>query len=329
MVQDKPVQARSGYAPLCLAMALLLGSPFLFFLLNPESPGAIVFQALGQSIALVVLIGLPVTGIVLAVLILNGLAIVNPNESRVLILFGDYVGTIEQAGFYWVNPFYLKKLVSRRVRTFETGSMTESTTKKDAAGNVTTETGPRRRHPAKVNDLDGNPIEIASVVVWRVVDSAKALFDVDRYEDYVQIQSESALRNLASRYPYDSHEEHRPSLRGSPEAVGEELKRELAERLTPAGVEVLEARLSMLAYAPEIAAVMLRRQQASAILAARRIIVDGAVGMVEMALDRLDREGKVKLDEERKAAMVSNLLVVLCGEKDPQPVVNTGSLYTG
>ena len=329
MVQDKPVQARSGYAPLCLAMALLLGSPFLFFLLNPESPAAIVFQALGQSIALVVLIGLPVTGIVLAVLILNGLAIVNPNESRVLILFGDYVGTIDQEGFYWVNPFYLKKLVSRRVRTFETGSMTESTTKKDAAGNVTTETGPRRRHPAKVNDLDGNPIEIASVVVWRVVDCAKALFDVDRYEDYVQIQSESALRNLASRYPYDSHEEHRPSLRGSPEAVGEELKRELAERLTPAGVEVLEARLSMLAYAPEIAAVMLRRQQASAILAARRIIVDGAVGMVEMALDRLDREGKVKLDEERKAAMVSNLLVVLCGEKDPQPVVNTGSLYTG
>jgi regulator of protease activity HflC (stomatin/prohibitin superfamily) len=180
-----------------------------------------------------------------------------------------------------------------------------------------------------VNDLDGNPIEIAAVVVWRVVDSARALFDVDNYEEFVHIQSESALRNLASKHPYDSHDDTRISLRGNPDKVGAELQSELRERLAAAGVEVMEARISILAYAPEIAAVMLRRQQASAILAARRIIVDGAVGMVEMALDRLDAEGKVKLDDERRAAMVSNLLVVLCGEKDPQPVLNTGSLYTG
>lgn len=329
MVKDQAVKASSGYGPLGLGLFLVLGSPFLFFLFHPDSPGPLVHKALGDAAALVVLIGMPVLGILAGVLVLIGLVIVNPNESRVLILFGKYVGTLDHDGFFWVNPFYLKKLVSRRVRTFETGSMTESTTTKDAAGNVKTETGPRRRHPAKVNDQDGNPIEVASVVVWKVVDSAKALFDVDKYEEYVQIQSESALRNLASRYPYDSHEESRPSLRGSPEVVGEELKRELAERLAPAGVEVLEARLSMLAYAPEIAAVMLRRQQATAILAARRIIVDGAVGMVEMALDRLDREGRVKLEDERRAAMVSNLLVVLCGEKDAQPVVNAGSLYNG
>ena len=330
MPNDQPISARSGYLPLTLALGLILLSPLLFMFLHPESLiQRSMIAVIGGAPAMVALIATPVILILTGVLVLNGLVIINPNESRVLILFGHYIGTLEQAGFFWVNPFYLKKLVSRRVRTFETGSMTESTTKKDSAGNVTTETGPRRRHPAKVNDQDGNPIEIASVVVWKVVDSAKALFEVDKYEDYVQIQSESALRNLASRYPYDSHDDQRLSLRGSPEVVGEELKRELAERLAPAGVEVLEARLSMLAYAPEIAAVMLRRQQANAILAARRIIVDGAVGMVEMALDRLDKDGRVKLDDERRAAMVSNLLVVLCGEKDPQPVVNTGSLYTG
>jgi len=270
-----------------------------------------------------------VLSILLGILTLIGLVVVNPNQSRVLTLFGEYVGTLKDAGFYWVNPFYLKRLVSLRVRTFETGSQSESTTTKDASGNVTTATGPKRRQPAKVNDLDGNPIEIAAVVVWRVVDSVRALFDVDNYEDFVHIQSESALRNLASKHPYDSHDDSRISLRGNPDKVGEELRTELRDRLSAAGVEVLEARISILAYAPEIAAVMLRRQQASAILAARRIIVDGAVGMVEMALDRLDSEGKVKLDDERRAAMVSNLLVVLCGDKDPQPVVNTGSLYTG
>jgi regulator of protease activity HflC (stomatin/prohibitin superfamily) len=231
-----------------------------------------------------------------------GLFTVNPNEGRVLQLFGRYVGTARAEGLRWANPFYSKKRVSLRVRNFESAKL-------------------------KVNDQEGNPIEIAAVVVWRVVDTAEAVFEVDDYSNYVHVQSEAALRNLATSYTYDSHEEGQVSLRGSTADIAEHLKREIQDRLAKAGVEVLEARISHLAYAPEIAAAMLQRQQAGAIIAARQRIVEGAVGMVEMALDLLSRRAIVQLDDERKAAMVSNLLVVLCGERSTQPVVNTGSLY--
>ncbi|MFB3906237.1 MAG: SPFH domain-containing protein [Acidobacteriota bacterium] len=240
--------------------------------------------------------------LVLESILLGGLFIVNPNEGAVLQLFGDYVGTVKVPGLRWANPFYSKKKVSLRVRNFETGHL-------------------------KVNDQEGNPIEIAAVVVWRVVDTAEAVFQVDNYENYVHVQSEAALRNLATAYPYDAHEDKVMSLRGNTADVAAHLKVEIQERLTKAGVEVIEARISHLAYAPEIAAAMLQRQQASAIIAARQKIVDGAVGMVEMALDRLARNQVVALDEERKAAMISNLLVVLCSERGSQPVVNAGSLY--
>jgi regulator of protease activity HflC (stomatin/prohibitin superfamily) len=231
-----------------------------------------------------------------------GFFIVNPNEGRVMQLFGDYKGTVKTAGLRWANPFYSKRHISLRVRNFESGRL-------------------------KVNDNDGNPIEIAAVVVWRVVDTAEAVFEVDNYENYVKVQTEAAVRNLATRYTYDAHEENQTSLRGSTAAVAKDLQHEIQERLAKAGVQVMEARLSHLAYAPEIAAAMLRRQQAGAIIAARQKIVEGAVGMVDMALARLAESNQVQLDEERKAAMVSNLLVVLCSDRDAQPVVNTGTLY--
>jgi regulator of protease activity HflC (stomatin/prohibitin superfamily) len=232
-----------------------------------------------------------------------GLFMVNPNEGKVLQLFGRYIGTVRLPGLRWANPFYGKKRsISLRVRNFESGKL-------------------------KVNDLDGNPIEIAAVVVWRVVDTAEAAFEVDDYQNYVHVQSEAALRNLASRYTYDAHTEGGTSLRGSTAEVAQQLKVEIQDRLAKAGVEVVEARISHLAYAPEIAAAMLRRQQASAIIAARTKIVEGAVGMVNMALEQLKARNVVDLDEERKAAMVSNLLVVLCGEHDVRPVVNTGTIY--
>lgn len=233
---------------------------------------------------------------------LAGLFVVNPNEAKVLQLFGHYTGTVKAAGLRWANPFYSKRRISLRIRNFESQHL-------------------------KVNDLEGNPIEIAAVVVWRVVETAEACFEVDNYENYVHVQSESALRNLATSYPYDSHDEARTSLRGQTAAVAEHLKTEIQDRLTKAGVEVIEARITHLAYAPEIAAAMLQRQQAGAIIAARSRIVEGAVGMVEMALEMLSRKAIVQLDEERKATMVSNLLVVLCGERGAQPVLNTGSLY--
>jgi regulator of protease activity HflC (stomatin/prohibitin superfamily) len=217
-------------------------------------------------------------------------------------LFGDYKGTVKTAGLRWANPFYSKRHISLRVRNFESGRL-------------------------KVNDNDGNPIEIAAVVVWRVVDTAEAVFEVDNYENYVKVQTEAAVRNLATRYSYDAHEEHQTSLRGSTAAVAKDLQHEIQERLAKAGVNVIEARLSHLAYAPEIAAAMLRRQQAGAIIAARQKIVEGAVGMVDMALARLAESTHVQLDEERKAAMVSNLLVVLCADREAQPVINTGTLY--
>mgnify|MGYP001110569373 CR=1 FL=1 len=240
--------------------------------------------------------------VVLDALCLAGLFMVQPNQGAVLLLFGKYVGTVRTPGLNWANPFLTKKRLSLRVRNFETARL-------------------------KVNDREGNPIEIAAVVVWQVVDTAEASFQVDNYENYVHVQSEAALRNLATNYPYDSHEEAVISLRGHTGTVAKHLKEEIQERLAVAGVEVLEARISHLAYAPEIAAAMLQRQQAGAIIAARQRIVEGAVGMVEMALDMLSKNKILELDEERRAAMVSNLLVVLCGERAAQPVVNTGTLY--
>jgi regulator of protease activity HflC (stomatin/prohibitin superfamily) len=240
--------------------------------------------------------------LVLDIVAVTGLFTVAPNEGQVLQLFGAYRGTAREHGLRWANPFYTKKRISLRVRNFESGKL-------------------------KVNDTDGNPIEIAAVVVWRVVDTAEAVFEVDEYEHYVKVQSEAAVRNLATRYPYDTHEDGQMSLRGSTNDVALDLKREIQERLAKAGVEVIEARISHLAYAPEIAAAMLRRQQAGAIIAARQKIVEGAVGMVEMALAMLSKSTQVKLDEERRAAMVSNLLVILCGDRDAHPVVNTGTIY--
>jgi hypothetical protein len=231
-----------------------------------------------------------------------GLFMVSPNEAKVLQLFGSYVGSAREPGLRWANPFYTKKKVSLRVVSFESGKL-------------------------KVNDLDGNPVEIAAIVVWKVVDSAEAVFQVDDYPEYVRVQSEAALRKLASQYPYDAHDEEKMSLRGSTAVVAEHLEKEVQERVKLAGVQVLEARISHLAYAPEIAQAMLQRQQASAIIAARTKIVEGAVSMVEMALERILRSGVVQLDEERKAAMVSNLLVVLSGERAAHPVINAGTLY--
>jgi regulator of protease activity HflC (stomatin/prohibitin superfamily) len=232
---------------------------------------------------------------------------------------------VKESGFYWVNPFYSKRKVTLRVRNFETGGSKVSE-QKDAAGTVLQAGGRTGGRPSKVNDRDGNPIDISAVVVWRVVETAEALLEVDDYEDYVAIQSESALRNLASRHPYDS-EDHEVSLRGNPDEICDQLREDIQERMNAAGVEVIEARISHLAYSPEIAAAMLQRQQAHAVVAARARIVEGAVGIVELALARLESGGVIDLDAERRAAMVSNLLVVLCSDTQTQPVINTGSLY--
>jgi len=243
-----------------------------------------------------------VVAMMLTIFLWTGLFIVNPNEAKVLQLFGKYAGTAKGQGLWWANPFLTKRKISLRIRNFETPKM-------------------------KVNDLRSNPIEIAAIVVWQVVETAEAMFEVDNYDNYVHVQSESALRSLATHYPYDSHAEGEKALAVHTEEIVEELKREIQARLEKAGVKVIEARISHLAYAPEIAQVMLRRQQANAIIAARQRIVEGAVGMVDMALDLLSKRDIVKLDEERKAAMVSNLLVVLCAEQPAQPVLNTGTLY--
>ncbi|WP_300614825.1 SPFH domain-containing protein [Dokdonella sp.] len=245
--------------------------------------------------AVVVLVG------VLAFLA-KGLFQVQPNQGQVMQLFGRYAGSVRDAGLRWTNPFYSRRGISLRVRNFESGKL-------------------------KVNDNDGNPIEIAAVVVWQVVDTAEAVFQVDDYENFVRIQSESALRQMAQSYPYDAHDSGRPSLRSHGDDVNAHLRDEIQTRLGKAGVEVIEARISHLAYAQEIAQAMLQRQQAGAIVAARERIVEGAVSMVEMALSELGKRGVVDLDNERRAAMVSNLLVVLCGDRSTQPVVNTGTLY--
>ena len=234
--------------------------------------------------------------------LLKGFFQVAPNQAQVMQLFGKYSGSVRDERLRWTNPFYAKARLSLRVRNFESGRL-------------------------KVNDSDGNPIEIAAVVVWQVIDTAEAVFCVDDYENFVHIQSESALRQMAQSYPYDAHEDSQPSLRSHGEVINDHLRDEIQARLERAGVQVIEARISHLAYAQEIAQAMLQRQQAGAIIAARTRIVEGAVSMVEMALDQLSRRGVVELDEERRAAMVSNLLVVLCGERGTQPVVNTGTLY--
>jgi regulator of protease activity HflC (stomatin/prohibitin superfamily) len=267
----------------------------------------------GMLVTVFLLIGAADRGAVVAALLLGlagfveffllfGLFMVQPNNAVVLQLFGRYIGTTREEGLRWANPFYSKRAVSLRVRNFESNKL-------------------------KVNELEGSPIEIASVVVWQVVDSAEALFQVDDYENFVHVQSESALRQMATTYPYDLHDEVKIALRSHSTEISEHLQKEIQERLAQAGVKVIEARISHLAYAPEIANAMLRRQQANAVISARTRIVEGAVSMVELALAQLSARGVIHLDEERKAAMVSNLLVVLCSDNDAQPVVNTGSLY--
>ncbi len=267
---------------------------------------AIVSTVIGAQESTGNLVAVGVIGMILCFFMLFltcfGFIVVAPNEAKVLLLFGRYVGSVKASGWWWVNPFYSKKRLTLRVRNFETEHL-------------------------KVNDLDGNPIEIAAVVVWKVVDTAEASFEVDDYENYVHVQSEAAVRNLATRYTYDTHDEEQVSLRGHTQTIAEQLQKEIQARLLKAGVAVIEARISHLAYAQEIASAMLQRQQAGAIIAARQKIVEGAVGMVEMALEMLSKRQIVQLDDERRAAMVSNLLVVLCGERSTQPVVNTGSLY--
>jgi regulator of protease activity HflC (stomatin/prohibitin superfamily) len=288
MIRERETVALPGLPVLIGAIALIGLSVYEVIAGAREASGLAIA---GWSIALV-----------LAILTLTGLFVVNPNEGKVLQFFGSYAGTVKHAGLRWANPLYTKKRISQRIRNFESSHL-------------------------KVNDNEGNPIEIAAVVVWRVVDTAEAVFEVDDYNNYVKVQTESALRNLATSYTYDSHDDVQISLRGHTATVAEHLKKEIQERLARAGVEVMEARISHLAYAPEIAHAMLQRQQAGAIIAARQRIVEGAVGMVEMALDMLSRRDIVTLDNERKAAMVSNLLVVLCGDKSTQPIVNTGTIY--
>jgi regulator of protease activity HflC (stomatin/prohibitin superfamily) len=287
-LREKVVKGLSGWLMLVVLLAGV-GVP-LYLLITSEG------EYTGGQIALWVAL------IVVSGICLGGLTVVQPNTARVVVLFGNYKGSLKQDGFWWVNPLTTRRQVSLKVRNFESGKL-------------------------KVNDHIGNPIEIAAIVVWRVVETAEAVFRVDDYEHFVKVQTESAVRNLATTFPYDAHEEGELSLRGSATEVSHRLKHEIQERLADAGVEVMEARISHLAYAPEIANAMLRRQQATAIIAARQKIVEGAVGMVEMALEHLSDKQVVQLDEERKAAMVSNLLVVLCSDRDAQPVVNTGTLY--
>ena len=288
MIREREFNGSPGLGMLLLFLVLFLGSiaGLIYSVRSGLGPGVLVCVLL----------------MVVAILGEAGLFVVNPNQAKVLQLFGDYVGTVRVPGLRWANPFYSKKGISMRTRNFETGKL-------------------------KVNDKAGNPIEIAAVVVWKVVDTAEALFNVDDYINFVQVQSESALRNLATRFPYVADQEGEMDLSGHTAEMSVGLAREIQERLEQAGVAVLESRISHLAYSPEIASAMLQRQQASAVVAARAKIVEGAVGMVEHARAGLAAKGVVDLDPERRAAMVSNLLVVLCGGGHPQPVVNVGSLY--
>ena len=278
----------NGYFALFILIVLILTNAYLIYILAAEK----MLQMLWILIPVFIL-----TGILCA-----GFLIVQPNEARVLVLFGKYTGSIRQDGFWWANPFTIKRHISLRIHNFNSDKI-------------------------KVNDSHGNPIEIASVVVWYVVDSARAMFDVQNYEQFIAIQSETAIRALASEFPYDSQDEVRSSLRGNPQEVADNLKQQLQNRLQVAGVEVIESRLTHLAYAPEIAQAMLRRQQAQAIIAARQKIVEGAVGMVQHALNLLSEQKIVTLDEEKKASMVNNLMVALVSESEAQPIINTGTLY--
>jgi regulator of protease activity HflC (stomatin/prohibitin superfamily) len=309
----------SGWAILVFNLFLLVVAVVLFL------------SGIGHTSGLRAVAG--VLTFVLAFLMVWGYFTLQPNEARVLILFGDYKGTVRSSGFYWANPFYSRSRGSAGQKSSR--RVTASTPISSIAGSIANQLGTKvslRAHnfnseTLKVNDKRGNPVEIAAVVVWRVSDTAQAVFDVDDYKSYVQVQSESAIRSIASRYAYDNGEVSEPTLRGGADEVASALCDELQVRLGKAGVVVEEARLTHLAYAPEIAPVMLRRQQAEAIVAARQLIVQGAVSMVGMALQELDAQNVVKLDPERKAAMVSNLLVVLCGNSDASPVINTGTLY--
>jgi len=277
---------------LILFLAWIAGGYWLFTIITPRPvPNPIPFGIVAVYVAFLLFLN-------------KGFFQVQPNQGQVLQLFGRYAGTVREEGLRWTNPFYAKRMVTLRLRNFESSKL-------------------------KVNDSDGNPIEIAAVVVWQVVDTAEAVFCVDDYENFVQIQTESALRQMAQSYPYDSHDTGQPSLRSHGDEVNAHLRDQIQTRLGKAGVKVIEARISHLAYAQEIAQAMLQRQQAGAIIAARSRIVEGAVSMVEMALSELGKRGVVELDNERRAAMVSNLLVVLCGERATQPVVNAGTLYTG
>jgi regulator of protease activity HflC (stomatin/prohibitin superfamily) len=313
----------NGWMMLIVNFALFLGAAF------------VGYRMAGVAGPMHVLAGLlAVAGFIM----LGGYFTLQPNQARVLILFGAYKGTVRSSGFHWANPLYSRS----RGTAFQKEATSHTIQKnraKDGHGTagsgsqwLTTKLSLRARNfnsdTLKVNDKRGNPVEIAAVVVWRVENTAQAVFDVDDYTSYVEIQSESAIRSIASRYAYDQGEEHEITLRGGADEVSLALKEELQIRLAKAGVMVEEARLTHLAYAPEIAPAMLRRQQAEAIIAARKIIVQNAVGMVHMALEELDQKNVVKLDDERKAAMVSNLLVVLCGNSDASPVINTGTLYT-
>ncbi len=308
----------SGWFPLMISVILILGGPATFIT-------GLVMASTGNDLSPAPLVIGGILALICGVVSLFGYQAVAPNDARVMLLFGEYRGSVTESGFYWVNPFFSKRKITLRVRNFETGSVT-TPEKKDAQGKIVQHKSRTGGRPSKVNDRDGNPIEISAVVVWRVVNTAEAMFEVDDYEHFVAVQSEAALRNLASRHPYDSHDEE-VSLRGNTPQICDQLRHDIQERLEKAGVEVTEARISHLAYAPEIAAAMLQRQQAQAVVAARTKIVEGAVGMVDMALEHLEKDDIIELDEERKATMVSNLLVVLCSDRHTQPVINTGSLY--
>ena len=295
MIHEKEKKGVPGFLMLIIVLSLFAYGGYLIYQLTQmgeNAPGA--GTMVGQMLAVMII----------SSVMMGGFFIIEPNGSKVLLLFGKYVGTVKSAGFHWTNPFYSKRNISLRARTLN---------------------GQR----LKVNDSSGNPVEIAAIVIWQVLDTYKASFDVERYEDFVALQSETALRHLASSYPYDADVEGQISLMRNTDEISKHLGIELEERLALAGVKVLEARLSHLAYAQEIAGVMLRKQQAAAVIAARTRIVDGAVGMVQMALAHLEKDKIVELDEERKAAMVSNLMLVLCSESNVQPVVNTGTLYPG
>jgi membrane protease subunit (stomatin/prohibitin family) len=290
MIKEFDFPTLPGVGMLVLVLSLLVLSAY-----------GVAHFVRGEDKSIPVVLALIVV-IILDFIAMGGFFTVAPNQSTVLTLFGNYKGSVRKHGLHWANPFLTKQKVSLRIHNFETQHL-------------------------KVNDHDGNPIEIGAVVVWKVIDAAEAVFEVESYENYVKVQCEAALRNLATAFPYDAHTEGQMSLRANSAEIATQLKSEIEERLQKAGVQVIESRISHLAYAPEIATAMLQRQQASAIIAARQKIVEGAVGMVEMALGMLSEKGIVDLDSERKAAMVSNLLVVLCGERSTQPVVNTGTIY--